>query len=125
MTDNITVVRETHALDEAWEMGYERFSGIDPELAADVDPSRITDSAAWANHIAPTLRCLAGHRDSGYGTWTEDGQIALIPVGNEDDRPTDGVVTTASEFHRSVVDTWYNGAYKALDTAAETSEADR
>lgn len=123
MSETITVVEEARALDDAYTRGYERFSGMDSEIAADADPSRITDSAAWANHIAPTLRCLAGYSDGGYGTWQIDGDIALIVDGDEGDHPAEAEVMEASTFHREVVDAWYDGAYAAIDDALDGREA--
>jgi len=125
MSETIVVVEEAAALDDARARGRSRFAGLDPEIAADTDPSRITDSAAWANHIAPTLRCLAGFRDDGYGTWQVDGEIALIADGDESDNPADAELMPASAFHRHVVDEWYEGAYAAIDAAVRDTETDR
>ncbi len=124
MTETITVVEEVEALDHAYSRGYDRFAGLDPEIAADADPSRITDSASWANHIAPMLRATAGFRDGGMGTWQIDGRIALIEDGDEADHPADARLMPASTFHREVVDAWYEGAYAALDAAVRDTEYD-
>jgi len=122
MTETIVVVEEAEALAHAYGRGYDRFAGIDADVAADTDPSRITDSAAWANHIAPTLRCTAGYRDSGYGTWQVNGSIALVEDGDEGDHPADAVVMDAADFHREVVEAWYDGAYAAIDDAVDGRE---
>jgi hypothetical protein len=119
MTETITVVEEATALDDAYGRGYSRFSGLDPRVAEDAEPARITDSAAWANHIAPTLRCMAGFRDGGHGTWQIDGDIALIVDGDESDHPADAEVIQASMFHQDVIDAWYEGAYAAIDDALD------
>jgi len=122
MSETIVVVEEAAALDDARARGRSRFAGLDPDVAADADPSRITDSAAWANHIAPTLRCLAGFRDAGYGTWQVDGPIALVADGDEGDEPADAEIVQAGDFHGEVVDAWYQGAYAAIDDAIDGRE---
>jgi len=119
MTDDIIVVREAEAKGEAYSRGYDRFSGMEADLAADTDPSRITDSAVWTNHIAPTLRCMAGFRDAGFGTWQVDGPIALVADGDEGDEPADAEIIQAGDFHGEVVDAWYQGAYAAIDDAID------
>ena len=122
MIDDIVVVTEAEALGEAYTRGYDRFSGMDAEIAEDVDPAYFTDSAAWANHVLPTLRCMSGYRDRGRGTYQVDGTIALIRDGDELDEPADADVILASDFQGAVVDAWYNGVYAAIDDAIDGRE---
>lgn len=122
MTQDIVVVTEAEALSEAYTRGYDRFSGMDAEIAEDVDPAYFTDSAAWANHVLPTLRCMSGYRDSGMGTWQVDGEVAVIQDGDEGDEPAGATTMLASDFQDRVVDAWYNGVYAALDDAVDGRE---
>jgi len=119
MTDDIVVVREAEAKGDAYSRGYDRFAGMDADLAADADPAYFSDSAAWANHVLPTLRCMSGYRDDGYGTWQVDGEIALVENGDEDDEPAEAVTMLASDLQSEVVDAWYEGAYAAIDDAID------
>lgn len=115
MTDDIVVVTEAVALDEAYDMGYREFDPV-PEAESDepVDLSAFTETARYANHVAPRLRAIAGHADSGAGTYTVDRAVALVPVGNEDDEPADAVLLDASQFYGEVHDEWRRGSHDAL-----------
>ena len=112
MTEDIIVVREAHALDEAEAMARRRYSDLPDVAVASDDFCVRTDGAEWANHIAPTLRCLAGYRDSGMGTWGVNGEIALIPDGCEDDRPSEATVMKASVFVSKVHQAYREAAYR-------------
>jgi hypothetical protein len=109
MTAEIIVVEEAESKDKVEAMARRRYSDI-PPLALESGEFRVrTDGSEWANHIAPTIRCVAGHRDNGTGCWTHDGQIALIADGDELDTPAEAETLTASQYaqelHRVYRDT--------------------
>jgi len=63
MTEDITVVCECDAKDEARSMGYRRYADMH---AADIVaswPLEYASHGSWDSHILPTLRCLAGYED--------------------------------------------------------------
>jgi len=122
MSDTIPVVRESHARDTAEQRGYNKFQGMEAEIAEDADPHRITDSAWWANHALPRLRAMAGAKDDYGGTYTHHREIALIPVGCEDDRPAVADVINSHRLFQELVDDWFSGAYRAIEQAQENQE---
>jgi len=123
MTQDIVVVEEAWSKDEAEAMGHRRFRGMEIP-APHVDPVEpFHDSAQWANHVLPTLRCMAGFRDSGHGTWQIGGEIALIEDGDESDQPADAVKMQAGNYLGELVDAWHQGAYRAVEQAG--SEVDQ
>jgi len=123
MTQDIVVVEEARSKDEAEAMGFRRFEGMEIP-APHVDPVEpFHDSAQWANHVLPTLRCMAGYRDSGHGTWQIGGGIALIEDGEESDQPADAVKMQAGNYLGELVDAWHQGAYRAVEQAG--SEVDQ
>lgn len=125
MTEDIIVVREAHALDEAEAMAQRRYSDLPREVVASEDFVVRTDGAEWANHIAPTLRCLAGYRDSGMGTWSVNGEIALIPDGCEQDRPSEALTLKASVFVSDVHKAYRETAYRQYEQQRQAYLADR
>jgi len=122
MSETIPVIREAEAKDEAEAMGYRKFEDVEPELAEDVDPAGISDSAWFANHLLPRLRCMAGFEDNVGGTYNVSREVALIPTGCEDDRPSEAERLDSDDVYRELVDCWYEGAYRALDDAREGGE---
>ena len=89
------IAAEAHR--EAYELGYSEAMPIDtadpeiatddPEQAADETPELLeapTDSARYANHIAPKLRAIAGYHDSGHGTYTDCYYETAADVLTED-----------------------------------------
>lgn len=122
MTDTIPVVREADARDEAEQRGYDKFEGMEAEIAEDADPHRITDSAWWANHALPRLRAMAGAKDDYGGTYTDHRDVAMIPVGCEDDRPAEAEVVNSQQLFRTLVDDWFEGAYRAIEEARQEDQ---
>jgi len=61
----------TGAALEAYDMGYNEFSGADPMPPSEFDLSPFYSSARYANIIVPTIREMAGYEDSGHGTWQQ------------------------------------------------------
>jgi len=122
MSDTIPVVRESYARDTAEQRGYNKFADMDETQVVNADPTMITDSAWWANHELPRLRAMAGADDHGHGTYTDHQDIALIPVGDEDDRPAEAKLTHSKWLFSELVDDWFEGAYRAIEEAQETQE---
>jgi hypothetical protein len=123
MSDTITVVCECDAKDEAHSMGYRRFADM---AAADIVaawPVHYTEHGSWDRHIEPTLRCLAGYDDAGYGTYQQRQEIALIRDGDESDHPADALLIDSMHLLDEITDAWYNGAHQAVcDTIRQSDE---
>jgi len=119
MSDTIPVVRESHARDTAEQWGYEHFESTPGEVAEIAEPHQVTDSAWWSNNELPRLRALAGAADHYGGTYQDHRDIALIPVGCEDDRPALADRVNSQQFHRTLVDDWFSGAHRAIEEAQE------
>ena len=87
----------------------------------DLAPFR--ESAAYANHVLPTLRAAAGFSDAGQGTYQETRQVAAVTPGCEGDRPADARLTTSDRLLDVLVDAWDRGAHDAVD--GREPDADR
>jgi len=123
MTEEITVVCECDAKDEAHSMGYRRFADMDAGAIVEAWPIPYQEHGSWDSHIEPTLRCLAGYGDSGYGTYQQRQDVARIEDGDEADHPADAVVLSSSWVLDELVDAWYNGAHQAVcDTIRQSDE---
>jgi hypothetical protein len=109
MTAEIIVIEEAESKDRVEAMARRRYSDIPPVALESGDFRIRTESAKFINHIAPTIRCIAGYRDNGHGTWGHDGDIALIADGDEMDTPAEAETLTASQYaqelHRVYRDT--------------------
>lgn len=115
--DMTVVIEEVEALDRAYDIGYEEFDPV-PEAESDgpVNLSFFTETARYANHVAPSLRQIAGHDDGGHGTYQEDREVAVVPVGCEDDVPAECRLVPASTFYSEAVHVeWRRGALDALE----------
>jgi hypothetical protein len=123
MTEDITVVCECDAKDEARSMGYRRYADMTAKEIIESWPIHYTEHGSWDSHIEPTLRCLAGYDDAGYGTYQQRQEVALIEDGDEADMPTDAVVLSSSWVLDELVDAWYSGAHQAVcDTIRQSDE---
>jgi len=112
MSDTIPVVYESTALDDAEDLARQEYHDI-PLVALEADEFRVrTDSAHWANGIAPELRALSGFEDSGYGCYQQDREIALVPTGCGDDRPAEAELLRAQQFSRDVFQAYRDQAYQ-------------
>jgi len=112
MTDRIPVVYEAEALHEAEKLARKEYQDI-PLVALEADQFRVrTDSAHWANGIAPELRRISGFGDSGYGCYQQDREIALVPTGCGDDRPAEAELLRAQQFSRDVFQAYRDQAYR-------------
>jgi len=122
MTDTIPVIYESAALDDAESLARSEYSDI-PLEALQADHFQVrTDSAHWANGIAPELRALSGFDDSGFGTYQQDREIALVPGGCGDDRPAEAELLRAKQFSREVFETYREEAYRCYER--QRKEAD-
>lgn len=113
MTDKIAVVKPAYAEEEAYELGYKRFEGLDADERGDFDLSHFKESAEWANSVAPKLRAKAGFGDSGTGTYRRGRQVAAIMPGCEEDEPAVAQVLDASFLFNDLVDAFDKGARDA------------
>jgi len=123
MTKEITVVCEVDAKDEARSMGYRRYADMDAADIVAAWPIPYQEHGSWDTHILPTLRCLAGYGDAGYGTYQQRQDVALIQDGDESDMPADAVVIDCSIIMDELVDTWRTGADQAVrDTIRQSDD---
>lgn len=108
----VIVIQE--AKQDAYDMGYERFEGGDTMEPDEADLAPYHSSADYANNVLPTLRSMAGHADSGHGTYTEVREVVLVEEHDLDDRPIMGQSTDAHYFMSELVEAFNHGAYDAL-----------
>lgn len=125
--DSVVIVNVDRLAEEAYHMGHERFadaasdSTIPEQGPADVSVWK--ESARWANHVLPRLRCMAGYDDgTGMGTWTTPRPVVALRDHNTDDEPASGQIISSSHLHDLAVDWWDRGAYDALE--GEPAECD-
>jgi len=123
MSDTITVVCEVDAKDEAHSMGYRRYADMDAAEIVESWPIHYTEHGSWDTHILPTLRCLAGYGDNGYGTYQQRQEVALIQDGDESDMPADAVVLNSGHLLDDLIVSWQDGAHTAVtDTLHQSDE---
>jgi hypothetical protein len=123
MTEEITVVCECDAHDEAFSMGYRRYADMTAKEIVESWPIHYTEHGSWDSHIEPTLRCLAGYDDAGYGTYQQRQEVALIEDGNEADMPADAMVLNSGHILDELTNSWQNGAHTAVrDTLHQSDE---
>jgi hypothetical protein len=114
MTDEtIPVVVEPEAKEEAYRMGYERFTYEPNEPTDEHWFGHYTESAEWANSKLPQLRAMAGAKDHGYGTYAEHRDIVVVEY--PDDRPMAGTQTNSKYVFGELVDQFRNGAYDKIE----------
>lgn len=106
------VVHESTVLDEAYAMGYDEFSGVEVEQ---FDLEGFHGTARWDSHLLPRLRALSGYGDRGHGTYTEDREVVVIPVGNEDDHPAEAHSMNATHVLNAAVEQFTHGAHDAAE----------
>jgi hypothetical protein len=111
----IAVVKPYYQIDEAYKMGYNRFVGGET-VGEDEDPEihHFYDTAAYANHVLPRLRSMAGYNDTGPGTYTVERQIAAIEPGCEEDEPAEARLVQSRFLFKTLSDAWERGAIDAL-----------
>jgi len=115
MSDNdIPVVVVTEAEENAYQMGYERFTHEPNEPHDDMWFSHYTESAEWANSKLPKLRAMAGAKDSmGHGTYTEHQEVVVVEEPR--DRPMSGELTDSRHIHEKLVELFRYGAEDKID----------
>jgi hypothetical protein len=124
MTEEIAVVKPYYAKERAYNMGYERFEGMAGEEQERFDLAPFQSSAAYANHVLPSLRAMAGHDDRGYGTYTENRKVAAIKPGCEEDTPAEAQLTEAKYLLDELLDAWSAGAYDAAEGREQGARLD-
>ena len=117
ISDIVPVVEMPDALDNAEHMGFRRFRGMDIDNPQEIDVSHFHDSSTYANYTLPTLRSMAGYDDSGYGT-NQINQL-VIAVDEPEDSPAEGQVLASHQVLDELIEAWHEGAYKALEKAAD------
>lgn len=114
----IAVIPEAEVLDEAYSMGYDRFSGAGT-VGEESDPfealNAFKEYAQFSDNVLPSLRALSGYVDSGPGTYTVEREAVVVPVGSGDDLPRDGQHIGVQFIHEKVTDSWERGAMDALE----------
>jgi len=110
--NTIYVVDEIEAKEDAYHMGYNRFKGMDT-LKEDelLEFHLFTESAQWANNIAPQLRAMAGAKDSGHGTYQQHSEI--VTVTEPRDSPMEGQQCDSFELYSELIDMYRQGAEHA------------
>ena len=112
---DVAVVEIDYQEEAAYNMGHAEFADHDTADDPEVDPYFITDSARYANIIAPDLRAMAGYGDRGMGTYTEDRQVAAIVPGCEEDVGVQlADLTDASALFDELHSAFFRGAHDAL-----------
>jgi len=122
MSEYITVVCECDAKDEARSMGYRRYADMAAAEIVAAWPVHYTEHGSWDTHILPTLRCLAGYGDSGYGTYQQRQEVALIRDGDESDMPADAVVLDSGHLLDDLIVSWQDGAHTAVTDTLRQSD---
>jgi hypothetical protein len=113
---DVAVVEIDYQEEAAYNMGHAEFADHDTAEDPEVDPYLITDSARYANVIAPELRAMAGYADRGMGTYTDDRQVAAIVPGCEEDVGVQlADLTDASALFDELHSAFFRGAHDALD----------
>jgi len=122
MTENITVVCECDAKDEARSMGYRRYADMPAADIVEAWPLEYASHGSWDSHILPTLRCLAGYGDRGHGTYQERQDVALIPDGNESDMPADAIILDSGHLLDDLIDAWHSGRHQVITDTLRQSD---
>jgi hypothetical protein len=121
--DTIAVVKPYYRIEEAYSMGHDEFSDVEADSAEEIEFSHFTESARWANIIAPDLRAMAGYADAGHGTYREGRQIAAIKPGCEEDEPAEAYLMDADSLYESLVDAYRMGAYDGVEDTYDPEAA--
>ena len=113
---DVAVVKPYYLTGEAYDMGHNEFSDVDASDAEEIQFSHFTESARWANVIAPKLRAMAGARDpTGKGTYTQHREVAAIHAGCEEDEPAEADLVGSEMLYEALVDAYKTGALDAVE----------
>jgi len=94
-------------------------------VAADIVaawPLEYASHGSWDSHILPTLRCLAGYGDRGYGTYQQRQDVALIQDGDEADMPADAIILDSGHLLDDLIDAWHSGRHQAITDTLRQSD---
>jgi len=119
--NTIPVVHFDKAQREAYKMGYRELETSMGEVG-EIDMTHYRDSARWVNVLSPKLRALAGFRDHGEGTYTEDRDVAVVYAEDADDVPIEANVMRASLLADDLIDSFDEGAYASVEGSDEVGE---
>lgn len=115
---DVAVVKPHYLTEEAYSMGHDEFHDFESDSAEDVEFHHFTDTARWANILAPRLRAMAGAADpTGKGTYTQHREVAAILPGNEEDTPAEADLVDSRDLYEALVDAYRTGA---LDSVEDT-----
>lgn len=108
----------------AFDLGFDRFAGMDPVPIDEFDIGFFTESAEYANNTAPTLRQLAGYADHGFGTYTDKRDVLVVYQDDAEELATDAGFIDADmvwspDLFEKLHDSWLHGVYDAVELAAE------
>lgn len=117
---SIKILKGDAALLLAYRDGYDEFEGFAEGSGEDFDFGHFTETARWANNIAPSLRALSGYSDGGHGTYQIEGDVAVLDAADADDVPADADVMRSSEVYDRVVDAYREGAHDAVSGSERT-----
>jgi hypothetical protein len=113
---DVAVVKPHYLTEKAYSMGHDEFSDVEAESAEEIQFSHFTESARWANVIAPRLRSMAGAADpTGKGTHTGHREVAAIHAGCEEDEPAEADLVSSSDLYEALVDAYRTGALDAVE----------
>lgn len=119
---DVAVVKPHYLTGEAYQMGHDEFSDVEADSAEDVEFHHFTETARWANVIAPRLRAMAGAEDpTGKGTYTAHREVAAILPGYEEDEPAEADLVESQRLFEALVDAYRTGA---LDSVEDTHYPD-
>ena len=85
----VKIIAEWDAKHEAYNRGYSRFLNRDLVDIEEYHFSQFTETAEWANTVAPDLRAMAGYDDRGHGTYQQEPE-AIVLVEEPEDEPAEG-----------------------------------
>jgi hypothetical protein len=125
MTPDLVVVEEAIAEDKVRDMARRRYSDLPREVLESDHFEVRTDSAQWCNHIQPAIRCAAGYRDHGRGTWTVNGPIALVLDGEEGDSPAAAESSSARDFAEWLFRVYHDTAHRQYERQRNDYLADQ
>lgn len=126
-SDTVAVIPEAEAIHDAYMMGFNRFDEMEFDHESDdLTPHDRLNSAkemgTFINNVDPKLRALAGHVDSGPGTYTVQREVVVIPHGNEDDIPMDGKHMSAQHVLSCIQEAFDQGAIDAMQGKTPNEE---
>ncbi|UBF22792.1 hypothetical protein M1M38_gp099 [Halorubrum tailed virus 27] len=113
----------------AFELGFGRFKDMDPVDPETFDVSHFTETAEYANNVAPILRQLSGFGDVHGGTYQKHRDVLVINQDEADELAADAGFIDADmiwspELFDDIHDSWLEGVYEAVELAAAKRPAE-